>query len=155
MPKTAKKPGSDLLTVVLCVRILRTMKPPTGRIPNPDPVKYPNWDNDTPEWMDRLHTERHPCQLCHWCERERSKVIAYLKLRGITESEAGENTIRSKNDIAWGPVIEKLDLLALCTIPSKSGNELVHKAATCQFWKEDTGRIWEAVSRTAKKLIVP
>jgi hypothetical protein len=41
----------------------------------------------------------------------------------------------------------KLDEIALCRIPEKSGAELTTIASTCPHWTVDSGRIWLPVTR--------
>lgn len=100
-----------------------------------------------PEWMDRLHVERHPCKKCRHCDARPGSVKAALRTRGISETgeRAGENTIA--REFKWGNVMPRLHLLALCHIPDRSGSMLVDVRATCSHWAASRGRIWAPVSQ--------
>lgn len=105
-----------------------------------------------PEWMDRLVIQQKPCKNCLYADTKRGSVLEHLKAYGITqvtdlhgEPKPGENTLA--REFGWGDIVKRLDEIALCRIPEKSGAVLVHVAATCPHWTEDHGRIWLPVTK--------
>ncbi len=106
--------------------------------------------SERPEWMDRLHVEPRPCSACAHCDTRRESVVNFLRTRGISQAgdTPGENTVA--REFGWNEIMPKLDLIALCRVPERSGSILVELGSTCPLWAEDRGRIWMPVSRGRK-----